>query len=66
MEYSMFMLAFACVLHSMGAGIVCYLLKLYLEHCAEGKEAGIQEPEYVREINNRLNFNDVETERDLL
>jgi len=64
-EYSSIMLAFGCALHTLGAGIVCYLLKLYLEFSSERRGGKKKEPEYVREINRRLSFNKVETERDL-
>ena len=63
--YSPFMLAFGCVLPCLGAGIACYLLKLYVESHAEEWGGNKKEPEYVREINQRLSCNNVETERDL-
>lgn len=66
MGYSGFMLALGCVLPCLGIGIACYLLKVYLEFLAERRGCGDQEPEYVREINRKLNLNNVETERDLL
>lgn len=66
MGYSPFMLAVGCALPCLGAGIACYLLKLYVESHAEEWGGKKKEPEYVREINQRLSCNNVETERDLL
>ena len=66
MGYSPFMLAFDIVLPCLGAGIACYLWSLYLDSHAEGRGGTHTEPEYVREINDRLSCNNVETERDLL
>ncbi|QWV95373.1 hypothetical protein KP004_09445 [Geomonas oryzisoli] len=63
MEYSGFMLVLGGVLPCLGVGLFCYLLRLLLEFKAEN--CSTDEPHYVREINRKLNLNDVETERDL-
>ncbi|MBU5637562.1 hypothetical protein KOM00_12570 [Geomonas sp. Red69] len=64
MEYSGFMLALGGVLPCLGLGLFCYLLRLLLEF-KEDSCSG-QDPQYVRDINRKLNLNNVETERDIL
>ncbi|WP_224982340.1 hypothetical protein [Geomonas agri] len=64
MEYSGFMLVLGGVLPCLGLGLFCYLLKLLLEF---KDDSTVQdEPQYVRELNTKLDLNNVETERDLL
>ncbi|GFO65681.1 hypothetical protein M1B72_11325 [Geomonas paludis] len=63
MEYSGFMLVLGGVLPCLGLGLFCYLLKLLLGFKGDNLEQ--EEPQYVREINRKLNLNNVETERDL-
>ena len=65
-DYTVFVLVFGCALYCLGAAIMYYLLRVFLESHSERKSRGKREPEYVREINRRLKFNKVETERDLL
>ncbi|MBU5614018.1 hypothetical protein [Geomonas azotofigens] len=64
MGYSGVMLVLGGVLPCLGLGLFCYLLKLLLDF--KGDSCRGDEPQYVREINRKLNLNNVETERDLL
>jgi hypothetical protein len=65
-EESLFVLAFGVTLQSLGAVILYYLIKLCLDFVSERKGGKKEEPDYVLEINNRLNLNNIKTERDLI
>ncbi|MBJ6800884.1 hypothetical protein [Geomonas propionica] len=64
MEYSGVMLVLGGVLPCLGLGLFYYLLKLLLEFKDDSTDNS--SPQYVREINKKLNLHNVETERDLL
>ena len=65
MGYSEFMFMLGGVLACLGLVLFFYLLRLYLDYHSERDGGRSTEPEYVREINERLTVNNVETERDL-